>query len=193
MNRIFSAHADSAKKVPLRAFRKVDLRSSHAHKTWPRLRLNLFQSRMGDRASSRKVKYVALRRPVERNRGRTKSVINHTDPAPDYNTIKSISEPESEAIVKYCKVELTFAWTSNQIGSRSWFFLAYILSVQICFVFKSFFKIFVSIHHIHLFNARACRPWFISAPMPRANAVKTQFVLSKVLSALPDADKIMRG
>ena len=67
------------------------------------------------------MKYVALRRPVKRNRGNTKSVINHTDPAPDYNTIKSISE----AIVKYCKVELTFAaWTSNQIGSRSWFFLA---------------------------------------------------------------------
>ena len=98
--------------------------------------------------------------------------------------------------MKYCKVELTFAWTSNQIGSRSWFFLAYILSVQICFVFKSFFQdicFYSSCYPIHLFNARACRPGFISAPMPRANAVKTQFVLSEVLSALPDADKIMRG
>ena len=66
------------------------------------------------------------------------------DSDPAYNTIKSISE----AIVKYCKVELTFAWTSNQIGSRSWFFLAYILSVQICFVFKSFFQ---DICFIHLF------------------------------------------
>ena len=50
------------------------------------------------------MKYVALRRPVEQNRGGTKSVINNSDPAPDYNTIKL----NSEAIVKYCKVELTF-------------------------------------------------------------------------------------
>ena len=28
--------------------------------------------------------------------------------------------------------------------------------------------------------------------MPRANAAKTQFLLSEILSALPDADKIIR-
>ena len=53
------------------------------------------------------MKNIALRRSVERNWGRTKSVIDHTDPvfsAPDYNTIKSISE----VIVEYCQVGLTF-------------------------------------------------------------------------------------
>ena len=49
-----------------------------------------------------------------------------------------------------------------------------------------------SCHNDTLFSTRACRPGFISAPMPRANAAKTQFVLSEILSALPDADKIIR-
>ena len=49
-----------------------------------------------------------------------------------------------------------------------------------------------SCYHDTLFSTRACRPGFISARMPRANAAKTQFVLSEILSALPDADKIVR-
>ena len=119
LRQFLPAHADSAKKVPLPAFRTADVRSSHANKTWSSLCLNLSKVEWAIEPR-RKMKYVALRRPVERNWGRTKSVINHTEPAPDYNTIKSISE----ATKKYCKVELTFqvSWTPNWV--RSWFFLA---------------------------------------------------------------------
>ena len=64
------------------------------------------------------------------------------DSDPAYNTIKSISE----VIVKYCKVELTFAWTSNQIGADLGFFLlkSYLFKSGFCFQSASFCFLFVS-------------------------------------------------
>ena len=69
------------------------------------------------------------------------------DSDPAYNTIKSISE----AIVKNCKVELTFAaWTSNQGPDLGFFLLKSYLFKSVLFS-NLFFKIFVFNHGFILF------------------------------------------